>query len=125
MQHVVVSFVLGVHGLAHLAGFLIGWRLLRVGDLPGAADLGAFDLGDRDARALAWLVAAALLLAASLGVAAHASWALAAAGGAAALSLLLCLSVSPRIDAPVGVDLLILLAVLYRYGVGALLLSFP
>ena len=41
------------------------------------------------------------------------------------LSLLLCLSVSPRIDAPVGVDLLILLAVLYRYGVGALLLSFP
>jgi hypothetical protein len=125
MQRVLVSFVIGVHGLAHLIGFLIGWRLLHLRDLPGAGALGALDLGDRDARALGWLVAAALLLAASLGVAAHAGWALPVAGAAAALSLALCLTVVPRIDAPVGVDLLILLAVLYRHGAGALLLPFP
>ena len=61
-----MRFVLGAlliaHGIAHLVGFVVPWKLVSTAEVPYRTTIlgGVLDLGDAGARALgvAWLVAA-------------------------------------------------------------------
>lgn len=123
MQRSAVSLLLCLHGLVHLIGFLSACRLVTLRDFPytTVAAWGRLDLGDRGARLLgfAWLLAALLFLAGAAAVWTQDPWATPLVGGAAALSLLLCVLGSPAATPGIAIDVLILLEVLYRQTAGS------
>jgi hypothetical protein len=123
MQRSAVSLILGLHGLIHLIGFLSAWRLVSLRDFPytTVGVWGHLDLGDRGARllGLAWLLAALLFLVGAVAIWTQDPWATHLIGGAAALSLLLCILGSPSATPGIAINVLILLEVLYRQAAGS------
>jgi hypothetical protein len=61
-MRIALSIVLIAHGVAHLVGFVVPWRLMAVPEMPYGTTIlaGAIDIGDSGARALGalWLIAA-------------------------------------------------------------------
>ena len=125
MQRPAVSLILGLHGLIHLIGFVSAWRLVTLRDFPytTVGAWGHLDLGDRGARllGLAWLLAALLFVSGAAAIWTQDPWATQLVGGAAALSLLLCILGSPSATPGIAIDVLILLEVLYRQAAGSTL----
>ncbi len=72
----VFAAVLIAHGVAHLVGFVVPWKLVSTADVPYRTTIlgGAADLGDAGARALGivWLVTALAFV--LLGAAMLAGW---------------------------------------------------
>lgn len=117
MTRTIVSLVLAVHGLIHLLGFVVPWRLADVRGFPRETTAlnGRIELGEFGARAVgvAWLVAALAFVALAVGVWRRMVWVVPVGGTAAALSLVLCVLAAPRANAGLAVDVAVLLAVLY------------
>jgi hypothetical protein len=77
-MRLLLILLLAVHGIAHLAGFVVPWRLLSLADLPyrttifgGAVDLGA--IGVR-AMGLVWLLTGAAFVVVAGAVVVDAAW---------------------------------------------------
>ena len=104
MMRFALSALLIVHGVAHLVGFVVPWRLISSPDVPYRTTIlaGAIDVGDGGVRALGlvWLILALafmLLGSAMLAGVSVRGWMFAALG----LSLVLCVVGWP--DASIGV----------------------
>jgi hypothetical protein len=112
-----LSVLLLVHGVAHLPGFAVAWRLMSSAELPYRTTIfmGRVDVGDTGARALGavWLVLA--------GAFAWLSW-LNWGGGAlfrpvalsiVAVSSLMCVAAWPEARLGLAANALVLLMMVY------------
>ena len=90
-----VATVLGLHGIAHLVGFVASWRLMTLPDLPYRTTVigGVVDVGDGGIRfiGLLWLAAAAGCIVAAAALFAGARWADTFALSAVIASLAMCI----------------------------------
>ena len=70
MMQYVVAFLLVLHGIAHLVGFLVSWRLANLEEMPYATKLlaGRWDVGDYGIRVVGvlWLLAALCFVASGI-----------------------------------------------------------
>ena len=114
MMHVALIGVLVVHGIAHLPGFAVPWRLLVSPELPYRTTIlaGRIDIGDAGVRAvgLAWAAAAAAFIALAWSLWAGLPWTRTLIACAVAFSLVLCVAGWP--DARIGVAANILILVM-------------
>jgi len=73
-----LASLLAAHGIAHLPGFAVPWRLMTSAEIPykTTAFGGAIEIGDTGARLLGagWLLMAVMLLVLSGATWANASW---------------------------------------------------
>lgn len=103
---------LAAHGLIHLIGFVVPWRLASLESVPyrTTALNGAIELGEAGARllGLGWLGVAVGFVVAAVGVWQGASWSLPFVAALALVSLGLCILGLPEAAAGIVVDLVIL-----------------
>lgn len=110
-----LSVILAAHGIAHLVGFLVPWRILSSPDMPFKTTLlaGRVDVGDAGIRAIGvlWLLTAGFIVASAAGLALQARWAESMMLPAVLVSLVLCLIEVPeaRIGVVLNVGLVLLL----------------
>jgi len=106
-----------VHGFAHLAGFLIPWRISALQDMPYKTTILAksVDVGDLGIRivGILWLVAALAFAVTAGGLLTRASWWLPVAVVITVFSFLLCIVDWPeaRIGAFVNIGIAVCLMV--------------
>lgn len=93
MAWIVFSLLLAAHGLAHLVGFLIPWRLVETQEMPYVTTIlaGRVDLGDLGIRVygVLWLLGAVAFLVAAWGTWTRHRWWAELVTGAALFSLVL------------------------------------
>ena len=96
--------LLAVHGIAHLVGFVVPWRVASLAGMPYRTTIlaGKVDVGDTMIRVFGvlWLLTALALLGAAGGWIVHARWAPLFTAGVLLLSLVLCAIEWP--DARIG-----------------------
>lgn len=114
-MRVALSILLLLHGIAHLPGFLMSWRLMKTETMPYGTTIvgGALDVGDGGIRfvGVVWLlVAGACVVAGVAGLRGMAGWSTLALG-AVTFSFLLCILGWPAARIGLVVDA-VLLAVL-------------
>ena len=116
-MRIALSILLLLHGIAHLPGFLVSWRLMKAETVPYGTTIvgGALDVGDAGIRfvGVLWLlVAAACLVAGVAGLRGTTGWPTLALT-AVTFSFLLCILGWPaaRIGLVVDVALLAVLSV--------------
>ena len=116
MMRWAMAVLLLLHGVAHLPGFAVAWKLMHSPELPYRTTIfaGRVDLGDAGARLFgaAWLLVALLF-----GVLAWMDWTAHPAFRGAAITIagvssVLCLAAWPEARIGLGVNALILLLVL-------------
>ena len=95
MWNIVLAAFLALHGVVHLLGFVVSWKLTTVEGLPYKTTIlaGHVDLGEAGIRAfgLGWLLVTPVFVAAALGLLANQGWWLPLAVGVTALSLAICI----------------------------------
>lgn len=117
-----MRFILGgfliLHGVAHLVGFVVPWRLVQVEDAPYKTTQlgGRWDIGDTGIRIVGvlWLVGALAFAAAGIGLVGGHAWWTNLTLYAAAVSLVMSILGWP--DAKIGVVINILLLAFLRFG---------
>lgn len=114
MVRMALALFLAAHGIAHLVGFLVPWRLLASEEAPYRTTLfaGSVDVGDAGIRlvGLAWLILAAAFVAGGVAVVTGQAWATRWVLYVSAASLVACLAGWPDARIGVWVNLIILLA---------------
>jgi hypothetical protein len=117
MTRLIVATVVAAHGLIHLIGFVVPWRIATVSGFPyrtttagGLADLG--DVGVRLVGAV-WLVCALGFVVAGVGIGRRAPWSLPLTAVLAVVSLVVCLIGLPETAAGIVVNVAILGAVVW------------
>jgi uncharacterized membrane protein YoaK (UPF0700 family) len=116
-MRVVAAFVLLAHGVAHLVGFVVPWRLATLPEVPYRSTIlgGRLEVGDTGVKALGvlWLIAALAFAVAAAGLVMRASWWHPLTMAMAIVSLGLCVVGWPdsKIGVPVNVAIIILLVV--------------
>ena len=121
-----LSVLLAAHGIAHLVGFLVPWRLLSSPDMPYKTTLlaGRVDIGDAGIRVIGvlWLLTAGLMAASAAGLALQTRWAESMVLPVVLVSLVLCLIEVPqaRIGLALNVGLVLLLLLHPTVGSGAM-----
>ncbi|HTP24419.1 MAG TPA: hypothetical protein VMK12_02015 [Anaeromyxobacteraceae bacterium] len=121
-MRIVIAIVLLAHGVAHLVGFVVPWRLATLPDVPYRSTIlgGRIEVGDIGVKALGvlWLIAALAFAAAGAEVLWHASSWRSHVIVAATASLALCIAGWPdaRIGVAVNVALIAMLALGARAG---------
>ena len=117
MIQTVAAILLVVHGLIHLIGFVVPWRLATLAGFPlrTTAFNGAVELGDLGARlvGLVWLALAIGFVAAAYGVWRGESWAVPLVAGLAAISLVACVAGFPEAGVGIAINIAILGVVAY------------
>jgi len=107
-----IAIVLALHGLVHLIGFVVPWRLATIAGFPyGTASAWAgYGLGNVGAKLLgfAWLLVCVGFVVAAVGLATWAPWAILLLALDAAASIVLCAGAVPAAAAGLVVDVLIL-----------------
>jgi hypothetical protein len=107
--------VLAVHGLVHLIGFLVPWRIAQIeGFAYRTTALGGnVELGTTGAQVvgLAWLAIAVGFVVAAIGVWRRSAWALGLTAALATASLVVCVLGLPETVAGIVVNVAILAAV--------------
>ena len=107
--------LLVVHGLIHLIGFVVPWRIMELDGFPYSttAFWDRLELGSTGVQVLgvAWLAIAVAFVIAGLGTWRSLSWAMPLTAIAALLSLPVCLLGSPAAVLGVVVNVLILIVV--------------
>jgi hypothetical protein len=102
---IALAVVLFVHGIAHLPGFLVPWRIATLKDMPYKTTVvaGKVDIGDTGVRAVGvlWLAVGFAFAASGVGVIARVPWWRPVTMTAAALSFVL--SIINRPDSRIGV----------------------
>jgi hypothetical protein len=111
----VVAAVLLAHGIAHLPGFAVPWRLMTSSELPYATTLlsGRWDVGDTGIRivGIVWLMLAAVFVAVAASLAIGASWTVGLLISSALASFVLCALNWPQARIGLFVNLAVLLSV--------------
>jgi hypothetical protein len=114
MLHRGLAVFLGLHGFAHLVGFLGSWKLGDFADAPYTTLIvnGAFDVGDAGIRVVGvlWLVATAAFVVAAVALWQERPTAVRIVLAATAFSLAICIIGLPAGIIGVGIDMAILLA---------------
>lgn len=109
------AVVLALHGLVHLIGFVVPWRVAQVEGFAyrTTAFDGAIELGETAALVigLAWLAIAVGFVVAAVGVWEARAWAVPLVGVLAAASLAVCVLGLPETVAGIVLDVAILRAV--------------
>jgi hypothetical protein len=112
-----VAVLLAAHGLIHLIGFLVPWRIAQVEGfayrttaLGGSVELGAIGA---QVVGLAWLAIAVGFLVAAVGAWRRAAWAPRLAAALAIASLVVCVLGLPETAAGIAVNLAILGGVMW------------
>lgn len=112
MWRIGLAALLALHGLVHLLGFVVPFRLAEIEGFPHATTVlgGRVDLGEGGIRAVGvmWLLAAAAFVAAAVGLWLLAPWWWGLALGVSAGSLALCVLGLPQARAGIVVNLLLL-----------------
>ena len=112
MLRALIAGALGLHGVIHLIGFVVPFRIARLEGFAytTSAAWGRIELGDGGARFVGalWLLGTAAFLVAAYGIWQDASWAIPVTAAAAGLSLLLCILGSPAAVAGVAINVVIL-----------------
>lgn len=109
---IVLGMLLLAHGVAHLVGFLVPWRLFEAADLPYGTTIfaGRVDVGPTGIRlvGLVWLVVALAFMASAVAVWTASPQALSALLPLALASIVLCAAGWPaaKIGVPVNLGLL-------------------
>jgi hypothetical protein len=115
MVRIVAAVALTLHGVVHLIGFVVPWRLAEPEGFTYQTTLlaGAVDVGDAGVRlvGLAWLAVAVAFVVLAFGVWRGAPWVLSATALVAAVSLGLCVLALPEAIAGCAVNVAILAAV--------------
>jgi hypothetical protein len=95
MGRALMSLALIGHGLVHLLGFVVNWKLATLAEMPYRTTVfaGALEVGEAGVRALGalWLLAALGFMGVGVGDLARRPWWRAVALGVTTLSLILCL----------------------------------
>jgi len=114
--------LMALHGIAHLPGFVVPWRLAEVEAMPyGTTVLGGhLDVGAAGIRALGvlWLLAALTFWAAAAGAVAGSGWWVPLATAAAAASLVLCAFGWPYARLGILVNAALLALLVFRGQIG-------
>ena len=122
----VLAFILAIHGVAHVVGFVSSWKLATFAELPYETTIFSdrFDLGETGIRALGvlWLLVAVAFLAVGIAAAAGTEWSRRFLLGVVMASLILCMTAWPdaRLGVVVNVGLLLLLVIGGRLNVPVL-----
>lgn len=114
-MRILLALVLFGHGIAHLPGFLVFWKLATFKDLPYKTTIlaGRVSVGEGGIRIVGvlWLITALAFVASSIGTGLRLPWWPTVTLATSAFSLLLCITGWP--DARIGVFVnLILIAFL-------------
>jgi hypothetical protein len=119
MRFLIAGF-LTLHGIAHLVGFLVPWRLITPADTPYKTTIlaGHWNVGASGIRVVGvlWLLAALPFAAAAAGAVLRASWWPSILFGAAVASLVLCLASWPDSRVGVAVNVALLVALIVTQG---------
>jgi hypothetical protein len=111
----IAAVVLALHGLVHLIGFVVPWRLVEVEGFSYRTTVlsGAIELGETGSLVigLAWLAVAVGFIVAAVGIWGARAWAVPLAGVLAAASLAICVLGLPETVAGIVVNVAILGAV--------------
>ncbi len=116
------AIVLIIHGLAHLVGFVLPWRVAAPPEAPAKTTIlgDTVDLGNRGIRVLGivWLATAALFVVAGIALMTGRPWWIELTGGTAAFSLVLCVLGWPdaKLGIPVNVGVLAFVLAIGRFG---------
>ena len=114
---IALAVILIVHGFAHLAGFLISWRISTLNDMPYKTTILAksVDVGDLGIRVVGflWLIAALAFAVSAIGLLTRASWWLPVTVVVTVFSFFLCIIEWPnsRIGAFVNIAIAVCLMV--------------
>jgi hypothetical protein len=112
MIRILIAVGLIVHGLIHLIGFAVPWRLVNMADMPYDTTVlaGKVDLGDAGIRlfGVLWLVATIGFIAAGVGLFALAPWWQGLTLAVTLLSLVLCILGWPDTQFGLYINLVIL-----------------
>jgi hypothetical protein len=112
MLQALAAGALALHGVIHLIGFVVPWRLAQVEGFPYRASAlnGAVQLGDAGARlvGVAWLGLAVGFLVAGFATWRGAPWAGAVTGGLAIASIAVCALGLPEATTGIVVNVTIL-----------------
>ena len=115
MIRILAAVFLALHGIVHLIGFAVPWRLTTTdGYAYGTTALwGRFELGETGIRlvALLWIPVTLGFLVAAWGVLRDRGWALRLTAAVAIASLVLTLLASPQAIVGVAIDVVILAVV--------------
>jgi len=117
MKHIraFVTVVLAAHGLIHLIGFVVPWRIATLDGFAyrTTAFGGQLSLGETGAQilGLAWLAVAVGFLVAATGIWRAAPWAVPMAGLLAVASLAVCVLGLPETSAGIVVNLALLVGI--------------
>lgn len=110
-----LSALLAAHGVAHLVGFLVPWRLMAAPEMPFKTTLlaGRVEVGEAGIRVVGalWLLTAVVMVATALGLAVQARWAGSLVLPVLAVSLAMCLVELPQ--ARIGLVLNVVLVPLF------------
>jgi hypothetical protein len=117
MTRLLAAAVLTLHGLVHLIGFVVPWRIAQLEGFPyrTTAFNGSLVLGEDGVRVLgiAWLLLAVGFVVAAMGVWRGERWALPVTAVLAVVSAVVCVLGLPEAVAGVVVDVAILAVVAY------------
>ena len=112
MWNVALAVVLAAHGLIHLLGFVVPWKLVQLEDFPYKTTLlaGRWDVGDTGVRlmGLVWLAVAIVFIVAAIGLVMDQGWWRPLAIGVAAASLVISALHWPEAQFGVYINVVIL-----------------
>jgi hypothetical protein len=115
MTRTFAAIVVALHGVIHLIGFVVPWRLATIEGFTATTRAlnGSLPVGDIGARliGLAWLVLAIGFVVAGVAIWRDRSWALSVTAALAAASLVVCVLGLPEAAAGIAIDLAILGAI--------------
>ena len=92
-MRVLLGGTLLVHGVAHLVGFVVPWKIVTSSEVPYRTTLLGADIGQAGVRALglAWLLVSVLFVVLGAGVLRHGAWHYEAILTLVGASVVLCL----------------------------------
>jgi hypothetical protein len=110
-MRIALAVLLVMHGIAHVVGFAVPWRLITSPDAPYSTRIAAarIDLGDTGIRVfgVAWLFLTVAFAVAAAAVVLRTPWSLGMAVAVTGVSLLFCLVSLPQARIGVAVNLVI------------------
>jgi hypothetical protein len=122
MLRTVLALALALHGLIHLIGFVVPFRIAQLEGYAytTTAAWGHLELGDDGARVVGvlWLLAALAFLVAAVGIWQQVVWAVPLTVAVSGCSLVLCILGSPAAVAGIAINVVILAVIVYLVLVG-------
>lgn len=117
VMHIALSIFFIAHGIAHLVGFVVPWRIATMEEMPYKTSIlnGKLTLGDNGIRiyGLFWLILAMAFLVLATAILLHQGWWVTVSPYLAFSSLLFCLLSWP--DARIGILINLLIIFLLPY----------